>query len=52
MGKKRRGRKKRARSQSESDRIRVANYEITSEPILDARYKRLPRLFLRLMGQP
>lgn len=36
-------RKRPSRSQTSSDRIRVFDYEITSEAIADARYRRLPR---------
>jgi tetratricopeptide (TPR) repeat protein len=43
MAQTKRNRKRRSRSQTGSDRIRVIDYEITTEPILDARYRRLPR---------
>jgi len=43
MAKSRKKRKKRSPSQTSSDHIRVLDYEITWEQILDARYRQLPR---------
>ena len=43
MAKKKRKGKRRSQSQTRSDHIRVIDYEITTEAITDARYRRLPR---------
>jgi tetratricopeptide (TPR) repeat protein len=43
MAKSKRKGKGRSRSQTRSDRIRVVDYEITTEAITDANYRRLPR---------